>query len=76
MGKGALERMSALVDLRDLLEAPTGAERTTSKASRENRKALAEAYSAFVKSIGYVGESVNQSLLSGMPDGPLVTALK
>lgn len=76
LGRGSFERLSALVDLRDLLKRQLVLETNDDPGIEANRAALSQAYGDFVKRYGFVGEGPNQALLAGMPDGPLVSAIE
>ena len=71
MGKGAFERMSALVDLRDLLKRQLVPETNDEQGIEENRKALAEAYSGIQQEARLRWRASISRFSPACPDGPL-----
>lgn len=78
LGVTRFERLKKMVALRDLLKKQLVLESEDAKSDvmEANRKALREAYDAFVASDGFVNNPANAALVAEMPDGALVLALE
>ncbi|WP_213287600.1 LPD38 domain-containing protein [Bradyrhizobium sp. sGM-13] len=78
LGKAKYDKLSALVNLRDLTKRQLTLEAEDAPAAEMegNRKKLADAYQSFVSSNGYLNDQGNLRLLNDLPDGALVMALE
>jgi N12 class adenine-specific DNA methylase len=78
LGKAKYDKLSALVDLRDLTKRQLTLEAEDAPAGEMegNRKKLAAAYEGYVASNGFLNDPGNLRLLNDLPDGALVMALE
>jgi N12 class adenine-specific DNA methylase len=78
LGKAGYERLTGMVNLRDLLKRQLvlETEDAAPKMMEANRKKLAAAYEAFVAEHGPINRRVNLNLAMTMPDGGLIAALE
>lgn len=78
LGKAKYDKLSSLVDLRDLTkrQLTLEAEDAPTAEMEGNRKKLASAYQSYVNANGYLNEAGNLRLLNDLPDGALVMALE